>query len=69
MLLAKPLFTSTGTSGRIIARYFSVSSVRHRQRVVILGSGWGGYNILRRIDKKRWGVYLIFNRRTKAIIL
>ncbi|KAI0366509.1 FAD/NAD(P)-binding domain-containing protein [Pilatotrama ljubarskyi] len=30
-----------------------------RQRLVILGSGWGGYEILRAIDKKRWNVVIV----------
>jgi hypothetical protein len=36
-------------------RNFSVSAPRGRQRLVILGSGWGGYEVLRQVDKKRWG--------------
>jgi len=39
-------------------RLFSSSSARSKQRVVILGSGWGGYNVLRGIDKKEWGALL-----------
>ncbi|KAF9525269.1 pyridine nucleotide-disulfide oxidoreductase-domain-containing protein [Crepidotus variabilis] len=40
-------------------RNFSVSIARSKQRVVILGSGWGGYNVLRGIDKKRWDVTVL----------
>ncbi|KAF9011954.1 hypothetical protein BDQ17DRAFT_1298323 [Cyathus striatus] len=40
-------------------RYFSLSSPRYKQRVVILGSGWGGYEVLRKVDKKRWDVTLV----------
>jgi NADH dehydrogenase FAD-containing subunit len=40
-------------------RNFSWSLPRCKQRVVILGSGWGGYNVLRGIDKKRWDVTVI----------
>ena len=36
-------------------RDFSWTSARSKQRMVILGSGWGGYTVLRGIDKKRWG--------------
>ena len=36
-------------------RWFSSSTPRCKQRLVVLGSGWGGYNILRSVDKKRWG--------------
>ncbi|TFK36642.1 pyridine nucleotide-disulfide oxidoreductase-domain-containing protein [Crucibulum laeve] len=41
------------------ARNFSISASRGKQRVVVLGSGWGGYEILRGIDKKRWDVTII----------
>ena len=49
--------------GRVAERSFSSSTPRWKQRLVVLGSGWGGYNILRGVDKKRWGEfepYLIF---------
>ena len=36
------------------ARTFFASPSVGKQRLVILGSGWGGYEILRAIDKKRW---------------
>ena len=36
-------------------RAFSSSSPRDKERLVILGSGWGGYEVLRSVDKKRWG--------------
>ena len=36
-------------------RAFSSTSSRSKQRLVILGSGWGGYEVLRGVDKKRWG--------------
>lgn len=39
-------------------RDFSWTSARTKQRMVILGSGWGGYTVLRGIDKKRWGKLL-----------
>ncbi|KAF8909679.1 FAD/NAD(P)-binding domain-containing protein [Gymnopilus junonius] len=32
---------------------------RGKERLIILGSGWGGYNVLRGIDKKRWDVLVI----------
>lgn len=35
-------------------RLFSFSAPRGAPRLVILGSGWGGYEVLRGIDKKRW---------------
>ena len=37
-------------------RNFSSSVRRDQQRLVILGSGWGGYEVLRGIDKKRWSM-------------
>lgn len=37
------------------SRSFSATSCRDKQRLVILGSGWGGYEVLRGVDKKRWG--------------
>lgn len=39
------------TGGR---RNFAVSAPKGQQHLVILGSGWGGYELLRGIDKKRW---------------
>jgi NADH dehydrogenase FAD-containing subunit len=69
MLFAHPLFKAARSPGRTLTvRNFSISSVRNRQRVVILGSGWGGYNILRRIDKKRWGMYLICHLKAPFVI-
>lgn len=35
-------------------RTFSSSITRNKQNLVILGSGWGGYEVLRGVDKKRW---------------
>lgn len=42
-----------------IARKFSSTAAREKQRVVILGSGWGGYGLLRGIDKKRYGMFFL----------
>ena len=39
---------------RAAKRDFSVSAPRGEQHLVILGSGWGGYELLRGIDKKCW---------------
>jgi hypothetical protein len=39
---------------RPLKRSFSTSIPRLKQRLVILGSGWGGYELLRGVDKKRW---------------
>ncbi len=40
-------------------RQFSSSLPRNKQRVVILGSGWGGYSVLRGINKKDYGMLYI----------
>jgi len=45
---------------RAATRNFSASASRSMQRLVILGSGWGGYEILRGIDKKHWSESLCF---------
>ncbi|PSR71550.1 hypothetical protein PHLCEN_2v12559 [Hermanssonia centrifuga] len=37
-----------------VTRNFTSSSARSQQRLVILGSGWGGYEVLRGVDKERW---------------
>ena len=36
-------------------RSFSASPALSKERLVIVGSGWGGYEVLRGVDKKRWG--------------
>ena len=36
-------------------RNFSSSAPRSKPRLVVLGSGWGGYEVLRGINKKQWG--------------
>ena len=35
-------------------RTFFASAPWGKQRLVILGSGWGGYEVLRAVDRKRW---------------
>jgi len=45
--------------GNARLRSFSASSLRNKERLVILGSGWGGYEVLRGIDKKRWDVTIV----------
>lgn len=42
----------------LFARHFSSSSPRCKPHLVILGSGWGGYEVLRGVDKNRWSSYL-----------
>jgi len=41
------------------SRWFSASAVSLKQRLVIIGSGWGGYEVLRKVDKKRWDVTMV----------
>ncbi|ESK97163.1 ndb1 (nad h dehydrogenase b1) [Moniliophthora roreri MCA 2997] len=43
----------------IASRQFSATSARFKERLVILGSGWGGYEVLRGVDKKRWDVTMV----------
>ncbi|KAM0750986.1 FAD/NAD(P)-binding domain-containing protein [Meredithblackwellia eburnea MCA 4105] len=40
-------------------RAFSVSAIRDKQKLVILGSGWAGYEVMRKVDKKRYDVSII----------
>ncbi|GAA5879105.1 hypothetical protein JCM16303_001300 [Sporobolomyces ruberrimus] len=40
-------------------RGFSSSQAWDKQRLVILGSGWGGYEVLRKVDKTRYDVTVI----------
>ncbi|KZT30108.1 FAD/NAD(P)-binding domain-containing protein [Neolentinus lepideus HHB14362 ss-1] len=48
-------------SGLQVARtqHVRFSSSKAKPRVVILGSGWGGYEVLKRIDKARYDVTII----------
>ncbi|KAL1692910.1 hypothetical protein GGG16DRAFT_89324 [Schizophyllum commune] len=41
------------------SRAFSASASCSKERLVILGSGWGSYEVLRGIDKKRWDVTVV----------
>ncbi|EJD51953.1 FAD/NAD(P)-binding domain-containing protein [Auricularia subglabra TFB-10046 SS5] len=43
----------------IIRRSLSSGATAPKKRVVILGSGWGGYGVLRAIDKGRWDVTVV----------
>ncbi|KAI0795504.1 NDE1, mitochondrial external NADH dehydrogenase [Abortiporus biennis] len=45
--------------GLVSTRAFSISAPRARQRLVILGSGWGGYEVLRGVDKKAYDVTVV----------
>ncbi|GAA6063471.1 hypothetical protein JCM10212_006333 [Sporobolomyces blumeae] len=48
-------------SSRVVAssRSFSSTSALGKQRLVILGSGWGGYELLRKVDKNRYDVTVV----------
>ena len=43
-------------------RTFFASAPWGKQRLVILGSGWGGYEVLRAVDKKRWSKFFAYLR-------
>ncbi|PCH37505.1 FAD/NAD(P)-binding domain-containing protein [Wolfiporia cocos MD-104 SS10] len=58
--------TRASTSAHAVAllrtgarRHLSASAPRSQQHLVVLGSGWGGYELLRGIDKKRWNVTVV----------
>ncbi|KAG6891257.1 hypothetical protein C0995_008509 [Termitomyces sp. Mi166 len=40
-------------------RSFSTSLPRGKQRLVVLGSGWGGYTLLQGVDKRQWDVTVL----------
>ncbi|GAA5876100.1 hypothetical protein JCM8547_002636 [Rhodosporidiobolus lusitaniae] len=40
-------------------RTFASSSSWEKQKLVILGTGWGGYEVLRTVDKKRYDVTVV----------
>ncbi|KZT63442.1 FAD/NAD(P)-binding domain-containing protein [Daedalea quercina L-15889] len=54
-----PRRTSVALARTEVKRNFSASAARSQQHLVILGSGWGGYEFLRGIDKKRWHVTVV----------
>ena len=43
-------------------RTFFASAPWGKQRLVILGSGWCGYEVLRAVDKKRWSKSVLTSR-------
>ena len=52
LLKLKSLQVAERTSAR---RLFSSSSRADKQRLVILGSGWGGYEVLRKVNRSLYG--------------
>jgi len=51
-------FSHISSLGRGVGRRLSSTAASQKQRVVTLGSGWGGYGLLRGIDKERYGAYM-----------
>ena len=51
-----PLRTQRG-----LARRSVWSSGQHKERLVILGSGWGGYGLLRGVDRSRYGKLSVYS--------
>lgn len=51
--------SSSRTLRAVRARHFSSSSASLKERLAILGSGWGGYRVLQSIDKRRYDVTVI----------
>jgi hypothetical protein len=50
---------SLRTQQGLVSRRRNVwNSSQHKERLVILGSGWGGYGLLRGIDKSRYGEFV-----------
>ncbi|GAA6030348.1 hypothetical protein JCM8097_009061 [Rhodosporidiobolus ruineniae] len=41
------------------SRGFASSAAREKQRLLILGTGWGGYEVLRTVDKSRYDVTVV----------
>ncbi|KAJ7120957.1 FAD/NAD-P-binding domain-containing protein [Mycena epipterygia] len=58
---SRTLFTQLRYAGsrRLTSRNFASSAVHQKQRLLIVGSGWGGYGVLRGVDKKRWDVTIV----------
>ncbi|TRM66893.1 hypothetical protein BD626DRAFT_397028 [Schizophyllum amplum] len=56
-VVARTLPRTTAT--RVSNRAFSASATCAKERLVILGSGWGSYEVLRGLDKKRWDVTVV----------
>ncbi|KAJ3553506.1 hypothetical protein NP233_g12626 [Leucocoprinus birnbaumii] len=52
-------FSHASNFGHRAGRHFSSTAVNNKQRVVILGSGWGGYGLLKGIDKERYDVVVV----------
>ncbi|BGP41748.1 hypothetical protein JCM10450v2_005814 [Rhodotorula kratochvilovae] len=43
----------------LISRGFASSPPTRKQQLVILGSGWGGYELLRKVDRRRYDVTVV----------
>lgn len=53
--------------GNAPLRSFSSSCSRNKQKLVILGSGWGGYELLRKVDKSAYGELIDSPSRTMQL--
>lgn len=53
---ARDVLRNTGQSiWDLVAAPYGQDVCREKQKLVILGSGWGGYSLSKDIDKKLWG--------------
>ncbi|GAA5832999.1 hypothetical protein JCM3766R1_000392 [Sporobolomyces carnicolor] len=50
---------TTPNFAQLQRRGFASSTAWEKQRLVILGSGWGGYEVLRKVDKNRYDVTVV----------
>ncbi|KAK7053379.1 hypothetical protein VNI00_004005 [Paramarasmius palmivorus] len=58
-MLRRQVFKNDRKFLLVASRQFSATAARSKERLVILGSGWGGYELLRSVDKKRWDVMVV----------
>ncbi|KAF7366460.1 FAD/NAD(P)-binding domain-containing protein [Mycena sanguinolenta] len=49
----------SGMTQKSTSRNFALSARRQKERLLIVGSGWGGYGVLRGVDKKRYDVTIV----------
>ncbi|GAA6048570.1 hypothetical protein JCM3770_006558 [Rhodotorula araucariae] len=53
------LLAPSRPSHLLLKRGFASTSISRKQRLVILGSGWGGYELLRKVDRRRYDVTVV----------
>merc|ERR1711937_371501 len=56
---SKNIFTSSSFSVRALS---STNSVNQRERLVILGTGWGSFAVLKNADKKKYDITVVSPR-------